>query len=80
MLEVTKDLKVKNLNFRKGDNIYFYYLGLHFNSKVWQRPREFLPERFDPNNSLYFTPDGKKRNPFCFSGFGGGSRICLGKT
>ena len=32
-------------------------------SKEWQRPREFLPDRFDPNSPLFLTPDGKKRKP-----------------
>jgi cytochrome P450 len=40
----------------------------------------FIPERFDPESKYYLTPDGKKRNPFSFSPFLGGVRICLGKT
>ena len=57
-----------------------YINGLHYNSKQWQRPNEFLPERFDPSSPLFLTPDGKKRNPFSFFPFSGGRRVCFGKT
>jgi cytochrome P450 len=39
-----------------------------------------LPERFNPDSPLYTTPEGKKRNPFSFAAFSGGSRVCFGKT
>jgi cytochrome P450 len=39
-----------------------------------------LPERWDPTNPLFLTPDGKKRNPFSFIPFSGGKRVCFGKT
>jgi len=53
---------------------------LHTNSSQWQRPMEFLPERFNPQSPLYLTPDGKKRNPFSWCPFAGGKRVCFGKT
>ena len=54
--------------------------GLHHHSGQWQRPYEFLPQRFDPKDPLYLTPDGKKRNPCSFMPFSAGQRVCLGKT
>ena len=54
--------------------------GLHFNAKHWQRPREFLPQRFDPEDSLSLAPDGKKRHAFAWAPFNGGKRVCFGKT
>jgi len=54
--------------------------GLHHNTAYWQRPHEFLPERFDPNDPLYLTEEGKQRNTFAYFPFLGGQRICLGKT
>lgn len=53
---------------------------LHKHAKYWQRPHEFLPERFDKESPLYLTPDGKKRHPFAFAPFNGGRRVCFGKT
>jgi cytochrome P450 len=57
-------------------NIY----ALHHNQDEWQRHDEYLPERFDPESPLFFTPAGKKRHPMSFGPFFGGKRICLGKT
>ena len=53
---------------------------MHKNPKEWQRPEEFLPDRFDPNSPLYLTPGGKKRHIMSFIPWGSGKRICLGKT
>ena len=32
--------------------------GLHRNGDYWQRPTEFLPDRFDPSHPLSKTPQG----------------------
>lgn len=73
-------MEIGNYTFKKGEKFGVSMMGLHFNSNEWQRPYEFLPERFDPNSDLFLTPAGKKRNPFSFFSFSGGRRICLGKT
>ena len=78
--ELDSDIKVGNFFIKKGDTITINLYGLHFNSNQWQRPYEFLPERFDASNSLFLTPDGKKRLPTAFAPFGGGRRVCMGKT
>mmetsp|Transcript_30470 Transcript_30470/g.29850 ORF Transcript_30470/g.29850 Transcript_30470/m.29850 type:complete len:166 (+) Transcript_30470:300-797(+) len=57
-------------------NIY----GLHHNPAEWQRPEEFLPERWDSDNPLSLTPNGTKRHPMSYGPFLGGRRVCLGKT
>ncbi|KAL1924756.1 uncharacterized protein VTP21DRAFT_4410 [Calcarisporiella thermophila] len=46
---------------------------LHHNKHFWPDPDHFNPERFTPANE-------KSRPPFAWAGFGGGPRICLGKT
>lgn len=53
---------------------------LHHNPRQWQKPEEFLPDRFDPENELSKTPTGEKRHPMSFGPFLGGKRICIGKT
>ena len=58
--------------------IHFEALG--HNSAEWQRPTEFLPERFDPKSPLYLTPSGKKRHAMSWVPFHGGQRVCFGKT
>ena len=50
------------------------------NSDEWQRPTEFIPERFDPNSEFYLTPHGKKRKATSWAPFHGGPRVCFGKT
>ena len=78
--ELDRDTKVGQFVIKKGDTITVNLYGLHFNSDQWQRPYEFLPERFDSMNPLSLTPDGKKRLPTAFAPFGGGRRVCMGKT
>jgi cytochrome P450 len=46
----------------------------------WQKPSEFIPERFDIESEFFKRPDGGKRHPMAFSAFIGGARICLGKS
>ena len=50
------------------------------NPAEWQRPMEFLPERFDNSNELSLTPSGKKRSMYSLGAWHGGSRVCFGKT
>ena len=54
--------------------------GLHYDAAQWQKPLEFIPERFDHSNPISLTPSGKKRNPSSYSPFSGGKRVCFGKT
>jgi len=50
------------------------------NPAEWQEPSRFLPERFDSESKYFKTPAGKTRNPFSFSPFLGGQRVCIGKA
>lgn len=74
------DIQLGKYKLLKGDGAQVMIYGLHFNSTQWQRPHEFLPERFDPKSPLFLTPAGKKRHPMSFVPFSGGSRVCFGKT
>ena len=68
------------ITVKKGDMVRVLPWALHKHSGEWQRPHEFLPERFDPDSSLYLTEGGKKRNSASWVPFSGGKRICFGKT
>ena len=57
-------------------NIY----GLHHSVSQWQRPFDFLPDRFDPSHPLSKTPSGEKRHAMSWLPFNGGKRVCFGKT
>ena len=68
------------MTVKARDTIRINIYGLHRNSQQWQRPNEFLPDRFDPTHPLAETPTGQKRHPGSFLPFNGGKRVCLGKT
>ena len=75
-----KDTKIGNFTVKAYTAILINLYGLHRNSAQWQRPYEFLPQRFDPENELYLTPSGKKRHSCAYLPFNGGKRVCFGKT
>ena len=79
-VHMKRDVTVNGLKIRAGDIIGLHLTAYAKDPEQWQKPNEFLPDRFDPHHELYLTPSGKKRNPFAFSPFFGGHRICLGKT
>ena len=46
-----------------------FYFGLHYwhnDPKEWVNPEEFIPERFDPESSLFKTPAGAPRHKMSF--------------
>lgn len=77
---IQEDFKSGQISFKKDERVVVYIEALHHNSSEWQRPEEYLPDRFNPESELYLTPSGKKRNSYSFVPFSGGKRICFGKT
>ncbi len=75
---LTQDATLGKFNVKANDEIIINYYGLHYNSAEWQRPYEFLPDRWDVQSDLYLTPGGKKRHPYSFTPFNGGRRGCIG--
>ena len=76
-----EDVRLANkITVKAGTRIRVLNWALHKNSAEWQRPHEFLPDRFNSESPLYLTPDGKKRNSMSWAPFSGGKRICFGKT
>jgi len=76
----TQEIKLGKYTFQKDDQLVINFTGLGYNPAEWQRPMEFLPERFDHSNPLSLTPAGKKRHTMSYVPFHGGKRICFGKT
>lgn len=64
MMTLRKPCKVGGYNFEAGDNFTINITALGHNPAEWQRPMEFLPDRFDTSNELSLTPAGKKRNAY----------------
>jgi len=77
---LTEAQNIAGFNIRAGHMMLANIYQLHHNKDQWQRPDEFVPERFDPNSEFFLTPGGKIRNPMSFVPFLGGKRICVGKT
>ena len=77
---MTNDVTASGLKIRAGDIIIIGMAHMCNNYSEWREPDRFIPERFDPKSEWALTPSGKKRNPFSFAPYLGGSRICLGKT
>jgi cytochrome P450 len=75
-----KEVKMGGVTFEAGQAFYVNISNMHHDPSQWQRPSEYLPDRFDSDSPLYATPSGEKRHPMVFNPFLGGKRICLGKT
>jgi cytochrome P450 len=59
---------------RVGDRIAMFAYGVHHSPKYWDRPEDFMPERWMSDGS------GKKRvpAPLTYMPFGAGKRSCIG--
>ena len=78
--EFTKDTKIGDITVKAYDAFVIDFYSLHLDAAQWQKPLEFIPERFDSSNPLSLAPNGKKRHPNSFASFSGGKRVCFGKT
>ena len=72
----------KELKVEANTEMHFHLGLLHHNPNQWgTRHTEYIPERFDPEfPEFYLAPNGKKRHPYAFAPFVGGTRMCVGKT
>ena len=46
----SKDLVLDGMHVKKGTSVLAFICLLHRNNKVWDRPNEFIPERFLDQN------------------------------
>ncbi|KAK1271780.1 Cytochrome P450 71A1 [Acorus gramineus] len=70
--ESTEDTTIQNYKIPARTRVFVNAWAIQRDTKYWESPEEFLPERF-LHNSLEFNG-----NDFRFFPFGGGRRICPG--
>lgn len=69
--KVVKAVQVGNQRFEPGDIVLISQYVVHRDSRYFEQPERFIPERF--SHDLL-----KKIPPYAYFPFGGGSRICIG--
>ncbi len=60
-----------NMIFKKGSNLLFSIFEIHRHPQLWERPNEFLPERFE---------EGSRKFSSQYFPFGAGPRKCIGNN
>lgn len=58
----------------KGITTTIFITGVHRDPKHWDRPEDFIPERFEND-----TEEGSKRHPYAYIPFSAGFRNCIGQ-
>jgi cytochrome P450 len=76
----SKTLEIEGVTIRKDENWAIFPDVIHKDPEQWQKPEEYIPERFNPDSPLFKRPDGGVRHPYAFTPFIGGARVCLGKN
>ncbi len=66
--DASSNLTSKDIQFKKGDALFFPVYSIHRNEKLWDAPNEYHPERFYSGR----IPRGQ------YIPFGDGPRICIG--
>ena len=70
----------KNLKVKAYTPLIIMIMNMHRSKAMWQRPYEFIPDRFDNAKPISKTSAGEKRPITAWVPFNGGKRICFGKT
>ena len=69
---LTEDLDINGKILPKGTTVSLSIFGLHRNPKYWDKPNEFIPERWEV--------DIEKRHSFLYIPFSAGPRNCIGQN
>ena len=76
-----ENCEIAGVKIPKGQPVELNVQSPHYNPDQWHRPEEFLPERFDPQNELFYKPGtNEPRHPKSYHPFTFGLRNCLGQT
>lgn len=67
------DDNIDGYPIKKGDNILISPYVIHRSPRFWEKPDEFIPERFTPEKM-------KDMHKFVYFPFGGGPRFCIGNN
>lgn len=76
----SQDVEIQGVKVPKDDIWVILPDVIHNDPEQWQKPSEFIPERFDIDSDYFKRPDGGVRHPLAFTPFLGGQRVCLGKN
>lgn len=71
--EAIGDDEMDGYPIKKGSQILMSIYALHRNTRYWENPEQFDPDRFLPEKS-------KSRHRFSYLPFGGGLRFCIGNN
>jgi cytochrome P450 len=66
---VTEPVEFDGTTVPSGERIIYSIYLTHRDGKIWEKPDEFCPERFE---------HGRKTPPMSYVPFGGGPRACIG--
>lgn len=69
--EPLEDDEILGVHIPKGSVVFLSICGVHRDPQYWERPDEFYPEHFTPENE-------KNRPRMAFMPFGAGPRMCIG--
>jgi len=61
----------ENLVIEPDTQVIVFIIGIHHDPQIYPNPKEFIPERFSPEEKA-------KRHPFAFIPFSAGPRKCVG--
>ena len=66
MSKAIEEIRLYNISkpviLPKGTCFQINLAALHRDVTQWKYPDRFIPDRFDPENDHYLTPDGQPRN------------------
>merc|ERR1719273_1268493 len=68
--DIEKDTYIDGQMVPKGTCVIVFVHNLHRNPIIWDKPEEFIPERF---------LESSKRHPYAYVPFSAGPRNCIGQ-